>query len=80
MKEKWSNDYGVATALRIYDRPSDVEGLQLSMFDVQIVHPRESGMYAARNGIDFASLFFALGFFIILSALLLLISPLDEML
>ncbi len=80
MKGEWSNDYGVATALRIYDQPSDVEGLQLSMFDVQIVHPRESGMYAARNGIDFASLFFALGFFIILSALLLLISPLDEML
>lgn len=80
MKDIWSNDYGTATALRVSDHPAKVEGMQLSMFDVQIVQPRESGLYAAKNGIDFASLFLALGFFIIISALLLFVSPLSEML
>lgn len=80
MKDIWSNDYGTATALRVYDETAKVDGLQLSMFDVQIIQPRESGLYAAKNGIDFASLFLALGFFIIVSALLLFVSPLSEML
>ena len=79
MKESWSNDYGTATALRIYDDVPVLEGMKFSMFDIQVVHPRENGLYAARNGIDFASLFFALGFFIIVSALLLMLSPLGEM-
>ena len=80
MKDIWSNDYGTATALRVNDHPATTGGLQLSMFDVQTIQPRESGLYAAKNGIDFASLFLALGFFIIISALLLFVSPLSEML
>ena len=80
MKDIWSNDYGTATALRIYDQPARVDNLDLSMFEVQVIQPREFGLFAARNGIDFASLFLALGFFIIISALFLFISPLSEML
>lgn len=38
-----------------------------------------SGIYAARNGVDFAGLFLALGFFIIVSAVLLMLNPLSEM-
>jgi putative ABC transport system permease protein len=75
---KWSNAYGSATALR-FASPPDVKGLDASMFGLQLVHPREAGLDAARRGVDFASLFFSLGFFIILSALLLLLAPLSEM-
>jgi putative ABC transport system permease protein len=75
---KWSSAYGSATALR-FASPPDVKGLDASMFGLQLVYPREAGLDAARRGVDFASLFFSLGFFIILSALLLLLAPLSEM-
>jgi putative ABC transport system permease protein len=75
---RWSNAYGSATALR-FTSPPDMKGLNAAMFGLQLVDPREAGLDAARQGVDFASLFFSLGFFIILSALLLLLAPLSEM-
>lgn len=75
----WETVFGTATALRVDDLEPDLTGLDASMFGVQVVHPRESGMFGAMNGVDFAGLFLALGFFIILSALLLMYSPLSEM-
>ena len=54
-------------------------GLRPEMFGIQLIHPREAGIYAARNGVDFAGLFLALGFFIIVSAVLLMLNPLSEM-
>lgn len=76
----WSNAYGNATAIRINDDAVDLSGLRAEMFGIQIIHPREAGLYAARNGVDFAGLFLALGFFIIVSAILLMLVPLSEML
>jgi putative ABC transport system permease protein len=75
---KWSNAYGSATALR-FTSPPDMKGLDAAMFGLQLIYPREAGLDAARRGVDFASLFLSLGFFIILSALLLLLVPLSEM-
>ena len=76
--ERWGNAYGVATQLRL--RHADLSRLQPEQFGLQLIHPREAGLYAARNGVDFAGLFLALGFFIWVSALLLMLNPLKEML
>ena len=76
--ERWGNAYGVATQLRL--RQADLSLLQPEQFGLQLIHPREAGLYAARNGVDFAGLFLALGFFIWVSALLLMLNPLKEML
>ncbi|KAA6327982.1 hypothetical protein EZS27_023078 [termite gut metagenome] len=76
--EKWGNAYGSATAIR-NDKPFNTSGLDASMFGVQIIYPKELGLSAARNGVDFSSLFLSLGFFIILSAILLMLVPLSEM-
>ena len=76
---EWGNVYGTATGIRINTAPN-MNGLHPQQFGLQVVHPRESGMYAARNGVDFSSLFLALGFFIIVSALLLMLNPLSQML
>lgn len=75
----WETVFGNATALRIDNPEPDLTGVDASMFGIQVVHPREAGLFSAMNGVDFASLFLALGFFIILSALLLMYSPLAEM-
>jgi putative ABC transport system permease protein len=75
---RWSNAYGCATALRISGAP-DMSRLEPSMLGIRIIHPKEAGMTAARNGIDFASLFLALGIFIVFSAVLLMLVPLSEM-
>jgi putative ABC transport system permease protein len=74
----WSSAYGNATAIRITGAV-DLSGLCPEMFGIQLIHPRETGLYAARNGVDFSGLFLALGFFIILSAMLLALIPLSEM-
>lgn len=58
----------------------DLSGLQAGMFGIQLIYPRETGLFAAKNGVDFSSLFLALGFFIVVSALLLMLVPLSEML
>ncbi|MDH6358485.1 ABC transporter permease [Parabacteroides sp. PF5-9] len=76
----WSNEYGTATAIRVSDAIPDLSGLRAEMFGIQLIYPREAGIYAARNGVDFSSLFLALGFFIIVSAILLMLVPLSEML
>lgn len=75
----WANAYGNATAIRISGAGADLTGLHPDMFGIQLTHPRETGIYAARNGVDFAGLFLALGFFIIVSAVLLMLNPLSEM-
>ncbi len=76
----WSNSYGSATGLRIAPGEANLHGLQSPMFGIQLVHPREAGLFAAMNGVDFSGLFLALGFFIIISAILLMLVPLKEML
>ena len=73
----WSNAFGSATALRFVSRPE----ISLNPKDagVQVVHPRAQGLQGATGGVDFAGLFLSLGFFIILSAILLMKNPLVEM-
>lgn len=75
----WSNAYGNATAVRVDDLEPDLSELRPEMFGIQLIYPRETGLFAARNGVDFSSLFLALGFFIIVSAILLMLIPLSEM-
>jgi len=73
----WSNAFGSATALRFTSRPD----IKLTSHDagMQVIHPRAQGLQGATGGVDFASLFLSLGFFIILSAILLMKNPLVEM-
>lgn len=78
--DKWGNAFGIATGVRVYNSSPDLSSLQPQMFGIQVIYPREAGIYAAKNGVDFSGLFIALGFFIIISAMLLMIIPLSEML
>ena len=78
MSERWKNAYGTTTAIRFHEKP-DLSVLQPSMFGIQLLSPRQTGLAAASKSIDFSSLFLALGFFIILSAILLMVNPLSEM-
>lgn len=80
VEKAWSSDYGNATALRI-DSPNNpnLDNLTPEMFGVQLLHPRADALIAANNGVDFSSLFLALGFFIVAAALLLMYTPLAEM-
>ena len=73
----WSNAFGSATALRFTSRPE----ISLNPKDagIQVIHPRAQGLQGATGGVDFASLFLSLGFFIILSVILLMKNPLVEM-
>ncbi|MBO7099310.1 MAG: ABC transporter permease [Bacteroidaceae bacterium] len=73
----WSNAFGCATAMRFTSRP-DVSLLPGDA-EVQLVHPRAQGLQGATGGVDFAGLFLSLGFFIILSSVLLMKNPLVEM-
>ncbi|MDR2473541.1 MAG: ABC transporter permease, partial [Tannerella sp.] len=75
---QWSNAYGCATGLRFTQTP-DLSQLTPSMTGIQVIHPREAGLTAAKNSIDFTMLFLSLGFFIILAAALLMLVPLSEM-
>ena len=75
----WKTVFGSATAIRVANEEVDFSNIDAAMCGVQMVYPRESGLYGAMNGVDFAGLFLALGFFIIVSALLLMYSPLSEM-
>ncbi|MCL2435276.1 MAG: FtsX-like permease family protein, partial [Lentimicrobiaceae bacterium] len=76
---RWENAYGSATALQIKNTDL-LDDLTFEMFDIQLIYPRETGLSAARSGVDFSSLFFSLGFFILISAAMLMIVPLSEML
>ena len=87
--DDWSNEYGSATAIRLGDAIADNETnktttrtdntspdfstLHAGMFGIQQIYPRNAGIYAAKNGVDFSSLFLALGCFIIISVMLLMI-------
>jgi|GEM_PF-147107 len=76
----WGNAFGNATAIRVSNETPDLSALRAEMFGIQVIHPREIGIQAAMSGVDFSSLFLALGFFIIISAMLLMLIPLSEML
>lgn len=78
VREDWSNAFGSATALRFASKPA----VSLTSSDAGLLfyHPRAEGLRAAKGGVDFASLFLALGCFIILAAILLMNNPLLEML
>ena len=76
---RWENAFGSATALQITDT-SRLNDLSYEMFDIQLIYPREAGITAAKSGVDFSSLFLSLGFFIIISAAMLMLVPLSEML
>jgi len=78
--DSWSNAYGNATGIRLTNSEPDLSELRAEMFGIQLIHPRDTGLYSAKNGVDFSSLFLALGFFIIVSAILLMLIPLSEML
>ena len=77
VKKDWSNAFGSATAMRFTSRP-EVSWLPHDA-DVQLYHPRAQGLKGAAGGVDFAGLFLSLGFFIILSSVLLMKNPLVEM-
>ena len=53
----WGNAYGSATAIRIPNARPDLTGLRPEMFGIQLIHPREAGIYAARNGVDLRDYF-----------------------
>ena len=72
----WTGSYGVATKI-VADSP--FASLQPQNFGIAVVHPREAAIRAAQNGTDFGLLFLALGFFIIIAAILLMQTPLAEM-
>ena len=73
----WSNAFGSATAVRFSSRPYAV--LMPGDADIQLNHPRAQGLQNAAGGVDFAGLFLSLGFFIILSAILVMMNPQVEM-
>ena len=67
-------------ASRLENPLPNLHELHTGMFGIQIIYPRAAGIMAAKNGVDFSGLFLALGIFIIISAILLMIVPLSEML
>lgn len=81
----WSNIYGSATSVRIPTQSAEEvertieQQATFDMFGLQVVYPRDAAFSAARDGVDFSSLFLSLGFFIILAALLLMALPIKEM-
>lgn len=78
VKKDWCNSFGTATALIL--TPGTKPDLSTGDAGIIIRHPRKEGITAAQNGTDFGGLFIALGFFIILSAILLMQSTITEML
>ncbi|MDD4636362.1 MAG: ABC transporter permease [Bacteroidales bacterium] len=76
----WSTAYGSATAIRLDNPTPDLSQLRSEMFGIQLLYPREAGLFAAKNGVDFSSLFLSLAFFIIVSAILLMLIPVSGML
>lgn len=79
LASRWANAFGSATALQISDI-NRLDDLTFEMFDIRLIYPREAGITAANSGVDFSSLFLSLGFFIIISAAMLMLVPLSEML
>ena len=77
---RWENGYGSATALQINNKTNRLNDLTFEMFDIQLIYPRQAAITAAKSGINFSMLFLSLGFFIIISAIMLMMVPLSEML
>ncbi len=76
--DHWGNSFGTATALRFTENQLSVDSASLHF---TLASFRASDALAlAGSGTDFSSLFLALGFFLIVSAILLMRSPLQEML
>ena len=73
----WIGSYGVAT--KVMCDTARMKLLTPQSFGIAVVHPRIAALDAAQNGIDFGTLFLALGFFIIIAAILLMQNPLSEM-
>lgn len=73
----WIGFYGVAT--KVVTSPDRLDALTPQNFGIMVMHPRETALLAAQNGTDFGMLFLALGFFIIIAAILLMQNPLLEM-
>ena len=72
----WINSYGSATKVVA---TSHFSSITPQLLNIVVVQPRESALLAAQNGTDFGMLFLALGFFIIIAAMLLMLNPLSEM-
>lgn len=90
VKDDWSNAYGVATAVTlnaspdtaaksVEEQPPLFSQLTPELLGVTVTSPRQEAMLLAEGGTDFTSLFLALGFFILVSAALLMLNPLLEM-
>ena len=75
----WRTPFGSATALRLAEEP-DWSALSAADFGISVLHPRQGSLAAAEGGVDFGGLFLALGCFILFAALLLVASPVSEML
>ncbi len=73
----WIGSYGVAT--KVMCDTARMKLLTPQSFGIAVVHPRIASFDAAQNGTDFGTLFLALGFFIIVAAILLMQNPLSEM-
>lgn len=78
-KKLWGNNFGLATAIRF---PEGTDGelimnslkgkIEPSDAGITISNVRRSGEEAASQGVDFGTLFLSLGFFIIISCIILL--------
>lgn len=73
----WIGSYGVAT--KVMCDTARMKLLTPQSFGIAVVHPRIAAFDAAQNSTDFGTLFLALGFFIIVAAILLMQNPLSEM-
>ena len=87
--DKWSNNYGNATAVRIEEKAEAFSSLLWRKVGAEVfgeglglrlIYPRENALLAAKSGVDFASLFLSLGFFIVIAALLLSVIPVYHLL
>jgi putative ABC transport system permease protein len=79
-KKLWANNFGNATAIRFpgnIDLKETLEKLENNVkpgdMGFRIENIREKALQAASNSVDFSTLFLSLGFFIILSSVILLI-------
>ena len=77
MREEWANTWGDATEIRLSG--ASLDGITADDFALTALQPKEAARIGALGGVDFGGLFLALGFFIILAALLLLYNPLSEL-
>lgn len=79
-KDIWANNFGKATSVRVpstysEDEIKDIlaENIKPGPMGFRITEIREKATEAARNSVDFSTLFLGLSFFIILSCLVLLV-------